>query len=48
MTDIVLVKNTEIRMKDVVSTIKKLQAEHPDMEIFIDGDQKAIVGRCRA
>lgn len=48
MTDTILVRNTEIRMRDVIPTIQKLQAEHPDMEIFIDGDQKAIVGRCRA
>ena len=48
MTDIVFVRNHEIRMRDVLPTIARLQAEHPDMEIFVDGDQKAIVGRCKA
>jgi len=48
MTDVILVRNDEITMGQVVDTIRKLQIEHPEYEVFLDGDARAIVGRCRA
>lgn len=48
MTDIILVRTSEITMGQAVDTIRRLQAEHPEYEVFLDGDAKAIVGRCRA
>lgn len=47
MTDVILVKFTDIKVKDVVPTIEKYQAMMPNYEIFCDGDLRAIVGRCR-
>jgi len=39
-------KNMEhLSLKEVLDKIKELKVEHPDMEIFLDGDRFAIVGR---
>ena len=49
MTDTVYIdiRASPLTMGQVVDTMRKLQQEHPDEEIFMDGDLYAIVGRKR-
>lgn len=37
----------ELTLSQVLAEVKKLQAEYPEYEIFMDGDARAIVGRKR-
>ena len=37
--------NSEVTLRDVMAKIKDIQAEHPDMDVFFDGDEYAICGR---
>lgn len=48
MTDLILVKTSEITMGEAVATIARYQKEMPGYEVFLDGDEKAIVARVRA
>ena len=41
------IRTCELTLSEVMSEIKKLQAEYPDHEIFMDGDAHAIVARRR-
>lgn len=41
------IKTSELTLSQVMARIVELQAEHPDQEIFMDGDAYAIVGRRR-
>ena len=36
---------SDTTLREVLEMIKQLQAEHPDMNIFWDGDEYAICGR---
>ena len=47
MTDTLLVSNHDMRMGEVVDTIRKYQAQMPDYEVFLDGDLQGIVARPR-
>lgn len=49
MTDTVYIDITTspLTMGQVTEAVKKLQQDHPDEEIFMDGDLYAIVGRKR-
>jgi len=35
-------------MTQVIREVEKLKIAHPDQEIFMDGDEYAIIGRARA
>lgn len=48
MTDIILVKTSELKMGEAVATIERYQKEMPGHEVFLDGDARAIVARARA
>lgn len=37
----------DLTLSQMMAEIARLQAEHPDEEIFMDGDEYAIVGRRR-
>ena len=41
------IKASNLRMSEFMAEIRRIQAEHPDEEIFIDGDLCALVGRAR-
>ncbi len=41
------VRTCELTLSQVLTEVKRLQAEYPDYEIFLDGDAHAIVGRRR-
>ena len=41
------IRTCELTLSEVMSEIKKLQAEYPDHEIFMDGNAYAIVARRR-
>jgi len=38
---------TELSLREVLDKIKELQDQHPEMDVFFDGDQYAICGRIR-
>lgn len=42
------IKTCDLTLSQVMARIVELQAEHPDREIFMDGDTYAIVGRLRS
>ena len=39
------IRTCELTLSEVMSEIKKLQAEYPDHEIFMDGDSNSITLR---
>lgn len=41
------IRTCELTVSQVMAEVARLQAEHPDQEIFMDGDAYAIVGRHR-
>lgn len=41
------IRTCDLTLSQVMSEIRRLQSEHPDMEVFMDGDRYAIVGRRR-
>ena len=41
------IRNCELTLSEVMEEVRRLIAEHPDQEIFMDGDAYAIVGRDR-
>lgn len=49
MKDIVYIdiKTCKMTLQEVIEEVKRLQAEHPDQDIFLDGDAYAIVGSPR-
>lgn len=42
------IRTCDLTLSQVMARIVTLQAEHPEQEIFMDGDAYAIVGRRRA
>ena len=51
MTDLhtyIEIKASNLRMSEFIEEVKRIQAQHPDEEIFIDGDLYALVGRQKA
>ena len=47
--DIILIdiRTCDLTLSQVMRRIVELQAEHPELEIFMDGDAYAFVGRPR-
>ena len=41
------IRTCELTLSQVMRRVVELQSEHPDQEIFMDGDAYAIVGRNR-
>jgi len=37
--------DSDITLAEVMGRIKDIQAEHPDLDVFFDGDEFAICGR---
>lgn len=49
MTDTVYIdiRTCDLKLSEFIDAIARLQAEHPDEEVFMDGDAYAVVGRTR-
>lgn len=41
------IRTCDLTLSQMMAEISRLQSEHPDQEIFMDGDAYAIVGRMR-
>ena len=41
------IRTCDLTLSQVMAEIARIQDEHPDEEIFMDGDRYAIVGRRR-
>ena len=41
------IRTSELTLTQVLQEIRKIQAENPDYDIFLDGDAHAIAGRRR-
>lgn len=41
------IRTCELTLSEMMAEIARLQREHPEQEIFMDGDAYAIVGRSR-
>ena len=41
------IRTCELTLSEVMTEVQRLIREHPDQEIFMDGDAYAIVGRDR-
>lgn len=41
------IRTCDLTLSQVMARVAELQEEHPDQEIFMDGDAYAIVGRHR-
>ena len=39
--------STELSLREVLDKIKELRDQHPDLDIFFDGDEYAICSRPR-
>jgi hypothetical protein len=41
------VRTSDLTLSEIFRQIEIIQSDNPDMEIFLDGDRQAIVGRRR-
>ena len=41
------VRTSDLTLSEIFRQIEIIQSDNPDMEIFLDGDRRAIVGRRR-
>lgn len=41
------VRKNDMTLSEIFRTIDRIQSENPDLEIFLDGDRHAIMGRPR-
>jgi hypothetical protein len=41
------VRTSDLTLSEIFRQIESIQSDNPDMEIFLDGDRHAIVGRSR-
>jgi len=42
------VRASDLTLSEIFRKIQDIQSENPDLEIFLDGDRHAIMGRQRA
>ena len=42
------VGSQDLTLTEVLRLVERIQDENPDMEVFLDGDKRAIMGRPRA
>jgi hypothetical protein len=40
-------KHGDLTLREVLKKIEEIQAEHPDLDVFFDGDEYAICSRPR-
>jgi hypothetical protein len=40
-------KNGDLTLREVLKKIEEIQAQHPDLDVFFDGDEYAISSRPR-
>jgi len=45
--EVLLDKSTNLSLSEVLAKIKELQDQNPDLDVFFDGDDYAIVSRPR-
>lgn len=41
------IRECDMTMSQVIAEMDRLQSEHPELEVFMDGEAYAVVGRCR-
>ena len=41
------IRTCDLTLSQMMAEVQRLQSEHPEQEIFMDGDEYAIVGRRR-
>lgn len=41
------IRGADFTLRGMMDEIARLQREHPELEVFLDGDEYAIVGRER-
>lgn len=41
------IRDCDMTLSQVMAEIDRLQSEHPELEVFMDGEAYAVVGRCR-
>jgi hypothetical protein len=41
------VRTSDLTLSEIFRQIELIQSDNPDLEIFLDGDRHAIVGRVR-
>ncbi|MFA7622667.1 MAG: hypothetical protein WCX76_02800 [Candidatus Methanomethylophilaceae archaeon] len=41
------VGSQDLTLTEVLRLVERIQDENPDMEVFLDGDKRAIMGRPR-
>lgn len=46
-TKFIDIRTCDLTLSQVMAKVAELQREHPELEIFMDGDEYAIVGRHR-
>ena len=39
------VDDPNLTLSQILGMVDRFQSEHPDMDIYLDGDRKAIIGR---
>ena len=44
---LVSVDSDDYSLGQIMQMVSAYQQEHPDMDVFLDGDRRAIVGRTR-
>ncbi len=44
---LISVESEDYTLGEILQLVDKYQQENPDMEVFLDGDRKAIMGRPR-
>jgi hypothetical protein len=41
------ISNSDLTLSEVLRMVERFQSENPEMEVYLDGDRRAIMGRPR-
>lgn len=39
------VDDSDLTLSQILAMVESFQSEHPDMDVYLDGDRRAIMGR---
>ena len=42
------VDDSDMTLSEILQMVDRFQSEHPDMDVYLDGDRRAIMGRPHA
>ena len=48
MDVVVMDVDSDMTLSEIMQLVERYQSEHPEMDIYLDGDRRAIMGRPRA